>query len=63
MQSSGHVRPTATSGIQATEAPGGMTLHAIPDSMKVHSAERYRYGMINDHPVVVEHSSHKIVHT
>jgi hypothetical protein len=45
------------------EAPSGMTLHEIPDSMKVHSAERYRYGIINDRPVVVEQSSHKIVHS
>jgi hypothetical protein len=45
------------------EAPSGMTLHEIPDSMKLHSADRYRYGMINDHPVVVEQSSHKIVHS
>jgi hypothetical protein len=45
------------------EAPSGMTLHEIPDSMKLHSAERYRYGMVNDHPVVVEQSSRKIVHS
>jgi hypothetical protein len=44
------------------EAPSGMTLHEIPESMKLRSAERYRYGMVNDHPVVVEQSSRKIVH-
>ena len=45
------------------QAPSGMTLHEMPDSMKLHSADRYRYGMINDHPVVVEQSSRKIVHS
>jgi hypothetical protein len=31
--------------------------------MKVPSADRYRYGIINDHPVVVESTTRKVVHS
>ena len=44
------------------ELPNTVTLYPLPDTMKVPSADRYRYGMINDHPVVVETTTRKIVH-
>jgi hypothetical protein len=43
--------------------PSAVTVYPLPDTMKVPSAERYSYGIINDHPVVVERSTRKVVHT
>ena len=43
--------------------PNTVTLYPLPDTMKVPSADRYRYGMINNHPVVVESTNRKVVHT
>ena len=45
------------------ELPGTVTLYPLPDTMKVPSADRYKYGMINDHPVVVESTTRKVVHS
>jgi hypothetical protein len=45
------------------ELPGTVTLYPLPDTMKVPSADRYRYGIINDHPVVVESTTRKVVHS
>ena len=45
------------------ELPGTVTLYPLPETMKVPSADRYRYGMINDHPVVVESTTRKVVHS
>ena len=45
------------------ELPGTVTLYPLPDTMKVPSGDRYRYGMINDHPVVVESTTRKVVHS
>jgi len=43
--------------------PDTITLYPLPDTMKVPSADRYRYGMVNNHPVVVETTDRKIIHT
>jgi hypothetical protein len=45
------------------ELPSGVTLYPLPDTMKVPSADRYEYGMVNGHPVVVETTTRKVVHT
>lgn len=45
------------------ELPNTVTLYPLPDTMKVPSADRYRYGIINDHPVVVETTHRKVIHT
>jgi Protein of unknown function (DUF1236) len=45
------------------ELPTTVKLYALPDTMKSPTSSRYEYGMINDHPVVVESTSRKIVHT
>jgi Protein of unknown function (DUF1236) len=45
------------------ELPTAVTLYPLPETMNVPSAERYRYGIINDHPVVVESSTRKVLHT
>jgi len=43
--------------------PDSVKVYALPDTMKSPTADRYQYGMVNDHPVVIESSSRKIVHT
>jgi archaellum component FlaG (FlaF/FlaG flagellin family) len=45
------------------ELPSTITLYPLPDTMKVQSADKYRYGIINDHPVVVESTTRKVVHS
>jgi hypothetical protein len=46
-----------------TEVPGTVTLHPLPNTMTVPSANRYSYGIINNNPVVVERTTRKVVHT
>jgi hypothetical protein len=43
--------------------PGTVTVYEMPDSMNGPQYSNYRYGMINDHPVVIESSTRRIVHT
>lgn len=45
------------------ELPKSVTTYDLPESMKMQNASRYRYGMVNDHPVVIESSTRKVVHT
>jgi Protein of unknown function (DUF1236) len=54
--------PTLTPTI-GMELPATVQLYALPDTMKSPTADRYQYGMVNDHPVVVETTTRKIVHT
>ena len=49
--------------IVGMELPGSVTLYPLPDIMKVQSADKYRYSIINDHPVVVESTTRKVVHS
>jgi hypothetical protein len=46
-----------------TELPGTVTLHPLPETMKVPDADRYSYTIINERPVVVERTTRKVVHT
>ncbi len=45
------------------ELPPTVTLYALPDTIKVQTPDRYRYGLINNRPVVVETTTRKVVHT
>jgi hypothetical protein len=45
------------------ELPNSAGLYPLPNTVKVPSAERYSYSIVNDRPVVVERSSRKVVHT
>ena len=45
------------------ELPGTVTVYELPDTMNVPSATSYRYTMINNHPVVIETTTRKVVHT
>ncbi len=43
--------------------PDKVTVYELPGDMNVPSATEYRYGMINNHPVVIDTTTRKIVHT
>jgi hypothetical protein len=43
--------------------PPTVTMYPLPDTIKVPSANTYSYSIINDHPVVVETTTRKVVHT
>jgi hypothetical protein len=43
--------------------PDTVTLHPLPDTMHVPSADRYSYSIINNQPVVVERTTRRVVHT
>ncbi len=45
------------------ELPGTVTLYPLPQTMTVPDADHYSYSIINDHPVVVERTTRKVVHT
>jgi hypothetical protein len=61
MKYTSSVDPNMTSTV-GTVLPDTVTVYPLPESMKIPSADRYRYGMINDHPVVVETTTRKVVH-
>jgi hypothetical protein len=43
--------------------PGTVTIYPLPDTMKVQSSDTYRYGIINNNPVIVERTTRKVVHS
>ena len=43
--------------------PGTVTFYPLPPTIQVPDASLYSYSIINNHPVVVERSTRKIVHT
>jgi hypothetical protein len=45
------------------ELPGTVTLYPLPQTLKVPDSEQYSYSIINNHPVVVERSTRKVIHT
>jgi hypothetical protein len=47
---------------EGTELPQAVTLYALPDTIKVPEPERYSYVIVNDHPVVVEKRTRRVVH-
>ena len=46
-----------------TALPDTITVYPLPETMKVENADHYSYGIINDHPVVVERTTRKVVHS
>ena len=42
--------------------PNAVTVYPLPQTVQVPSADRYSYSIINEHPVVVERSSRKVIH-
>jgi hypothetical protein len=43
--------------------PDTVTVYELPDTMSGPAYTNYRYGMINNQPVVVETTTRKVVHT
>jgi len=43
--------------------PGAVTIYPLPGSMKVETPDRYSYGIVNDHPVIVERTTRKVIHS
>ena len=43
--------------------PGTVTMYPLPAAMNVPNAELYDYSIINGHPVIVERTTRKIIHT
>jgi hypothetical protein len=43
--------------------PETVHVYALPDSMNGAAYSSYSYGMINDHPVIVETTTRRVVHT
>jgi hypothetical protein len=43
--------------------PGTVTLHPLPDTIRVPQADSYSYSIVNNRPVVVERSTRKVIHT
>jgi hypothetical protein len=43
--------------------PETVHVYPMPEDMTGPAYSNYRYGMINDHPVVVESTTRKVVHT
>lgn len=46
-----------------TPLPQSVTVYPLPDTMHVPSADNYSYSIINNHPVVVERTTRRVVHT
>jgi hypothetical protein len=46
-----------------TELPTAVTVYPLPDTMKVERPERYSYGIVNDHNVIVDRTDRRVVHT
>jgi Protein of unknown function (DUF1236) len=45
------------------ELPGTVSVYPLPDTVKIAEPEHYSYGIINDHPVVIDRTTRKVVHT
>jgi hypothetical protein len=43
--------------------PTNVTVYPLPDTIKVTEPGQYSYTIINDHPVVVETTTRKVVHS
>jgi len=43
--------------------PDTVSLYPLPETMKVVDPDRYSYGLVNQHPVLVERTTRKVVHT
>ena len=44
--------------------PHTVEIHPLPEALVPHvpQAHQYGYGVVNDHPVIVDHSSRQIIH-
>ncbi|MEI9985229.1 MAG: DUF1236 domain-containing protein [Aliidongia sp.] len=49
--------------MSAWRCPITVTLYPLPETMKIPDPDRYSYSIVNEHPVVVERTTRKVVHT
>ena len=43
--------------------PGTVTVYPLPATMNVPNANLYDYSLINGHPVIVDRTTRKVIHT
>ncbi len=61
-----HYAPVTDPNLQVTEGtvlPGTVTFYPLPSTMTVQNPDQYSYAVINNHPVVVERTTRRVVHT
>lgn len=61
-----HYEPITDAKIEAkvgVELPQTVTVYPLPETVKVTEPDRYSYVILNDHPVVVERKTRRIIHT
>ena len=46
-----------------TVLPPAVTVYPLPKTVEVPQPERYSYGIINEHPVVIQRDNRTVVHT
>ena len=54
--------PALTTTI-GTPLPATVTMYPLPDTINVPAASTYSYSIVNNHPVVMETTTRKVVHT
>jgi len=42
--------------------PGTVTVYPLPADMKVQDADNYDYTIVNNHPIVIDRTTRKVVH-
>ena len=42
--------------------PGTVTVYPLPETVKVEDPDRYSYSIINNHPVLIDRMTRKVVH-
>lgn len=61
-----HYAPVTDPAFNATvgvAVPDSVTLYPLPSTIQVQNPDRYSYSIINNHPVVVERTTRRVVHT
>jgi hypothetical protein len=61
-----HYEPIVDPSVETrvgVELPSNVTLYDLPTTVTVPEPRQYGYVILNDHPVVVERSTRRIIHT
>ena len=46
-----------------SELPSKVTIYPLPETMKIMPVDRYSYGIVNEHPIIVERTTRRVVHS
>ena len=60
-----HYKPVTDPSIEVREGvelPSKVEVYDLPETMKVPKRDEYSYVIVNDHPVVIEKRSRRVVH-